>query len=150
MKNRFKKTLLCLMNIFCMTIQINANGNDLITDNRKTYQLAAQATQFYLLYNYEKGAKQNTCSPRGLTLCKVLSNLSSTTRRFYQPARHDLKQLAKETEMNFRYFDLSGSDNDRKTFIRSLINLLQATSPLLEGAESSECKGLIDQLSQKL
>jgi len=139
-----------LLIMLCVGTQLYADGSDLMTNNRETYQLAAQVAQLYLRYTYETGATNNSCSLKGSSICTILNRLSEKTKSFYKPARDDLRQLAKDTELAFRYFDFTGSADDRRIFVNSLINLLKATAPLLTDAENTACKALIENLLKKI
>lgn len=139
-----------LIGFFLAFISTHINANNLITDNKTAYTLIALAAQDYLNYTYGKGATGNACSPQGKKICALLSKLREKTRLFSNPTRDDLKELSKQAAINFRNFDLSGNSSDRKTFVQSLINALQAVLPLLENDDNTECRSLIQQLSKTI
>jgi hypothetical protein len=126
------------------------NGNNLIQDNKIAYELAVLAADSYLNYTFTPGANQRTCSENGQILCAILTKLSAITRSFSKPERNDLVELSRNAQLTFRDFDMSGHERLRKSFITKLINILQATLPLLEGNDATACRSLIQQLSKRL
>ncbi len=145
-----KHYAIALLTLLSSSIYMYGNGNDLVSNNKVAYELAILTAYEYLHYTYQKGATANTCSQQGQKICRILSQLVERTRLFANPAREDLAQLARDTAQAFRTFDLSGSTADRNIFVRSLINVLQATSSLLTPEEATECKSVIQQLSKVL
>jgi hypothetical protein len=129
---------------------IHADDENLITNNKTAYILVKNVTNNYLQYTYEKGASANTCSVNGQTICRILSTLVEKTRLFNNPKRDDLKILSRDLSAAFRSFDFSGSATDRKIFVQSLINVLQAVLPLLEGRDAAECRLLIQEVSKTI
>jgi len=124
--------------------------SDALQNNRTAYELTALAADGYMNYHYGKGAGAGHCSPNGTRLCKIFTHLKQKIRLFKNPSRPDLQELSENTALAFRDFDLSGSSNDRITVANGLINLLQATLPLLSGKEDAECRTLIHQLKTTL
>ena len=144
------KCLFTLTSLLFIGQYVHCNGNNLIANNKTAYELAALACDSYLNYTFTPGATANACSVNGRKLCAILNKLMENTRLFNKPPREDLKELSRNAAVAFRNFDLSGSAADRQTFVKSLINLLQAVLPLLESNENTECRGFIQQLSKAL
>jgi hypothetical protein len=133
-----------------LSVAMHSNCNDMIINNKTIYEMTAATTYKYLDYQPTGGASSNACSPNGKQICSLLNKIVATSRSFTNPSREDLKSISLDAMRAFRDFDVSSNKSNRKIFAQSLINLLQATLPLLSEQEIDECRMLIQRIKTTL